>query len=172
MTTNADRLADCPFCGCAARVNRSISNKFEPVCTDILCFGFLRSSNAEGFDTAQEAVGAWNKRSAQSGEVEGKQRQLSASVDNDLLKISIGVNILAWAVQCNDGVWPDDHYIPNPEAFAKRVAEYLLIESEDGATEIHRALDRASIDLFEMGEEEISEGDVQLGIEILKGQKS
>lgn len=97
--------------------------------------------------------------------------QLDTKVENGRLVISIGVNLLAWAIQLNEQEWPEDLHISNPDKFARRMAQYLLFDEEDGSTELHRCFDKTALLMAESGEEEIDEGEVQNGIDILNDSR-
>lgn len=96
---------------------------------------------------------------------------LDTKVENGRLVISIGVNLLAWAVQLNEQEWPDDLHIAEPDKFARRLAQYLLFDEEDGTTELHRCFDKTASLMIDGGEEEIIEGPTQDGIDILDNMR-
>ena len=96
-------------------------------------------------------------------------KQLEVSVADGVLTISIGVGLLAFAVQVADGSgWPKDFKITDPELFAKGVAGALEAEEEDGTTPVHRMLDAAAIEALEQGAEGCEEGDPEEGLAIAK----
>lgn len=92
---------------------------------------------------------------------------LSVSVSNGVLTISIGVGLLAFAVQATSvSGWPQDWYITDPVAFAEELARTLESEEEDGTTPVHRMLDAAATETLEQGAESVNEGDPETGLRI------
>lgn len=83
-------------------------------------------------------------------------KHLSAKVEGDELVIRIGVRLLAHCVQ-NCGDLEGSVRIDDAQAFAKRMAQYLLYDDETGATELHRTFDKAAWDIFESGEPELED---------------
>lgn len=81
---------------------------------------------------------------------------LTAKVESDELVIRIGVDMLKHCVQ-NCGELENACKIPNADAFAKRMAQYLLYDDEQGATELHRTFDKVAWQIFEGGEPEIED---------------
>lgn len=81
-------------------------------------------------------------------------KPLSAELEGDELVIRIGAESLAHCIQ-NCGELENSIHIPDPIAFAKKMARYVMYDDETGATVIHKALDKAAIDMFESGEDEI-----------------
>jgi hypothetical protein len=97
----------------------------------------------------------------------GAASQLSVNVVDNRLQISIGIGLLAHAVQAPDGTdWPEDWYIDDIRKFGTEFARALLREEEDGTTPVHRMFDRVASDLLEEGPECVEEGSVLRGIEI------
>lgn len=95
---------------------------------------------------------------------------LDVSVVDGVLTISIGVGLLAFAVQAASDVseWPEDFKIVDPETFAKGIANALLAEEEDGTTPVHRMLDAAAVEALEQGADGCVEGDPNDGLAIAK----
>lgn len=54
-----DELKPCPFCGAEGDINYNYDKKFAPYCINEDCF--LNELN-HGFETEQEAIEAWNRR--------------------------------------------------------------------------------------------------------------
>lgn len=90
-------------------------------------------------------------------------KELSVTVEDGQLKISIGIALLAFAVQGSDE-WPDNISVTDIQEFANSMRRALSLESEDGITAIHRMLDKAAFDVLEWGDEGIDEGEVEQGI--------
>ncbi|MBY2992477.1 hypothetical protein HF272_13665 [Rhizobium leguminosarum] len=100
----------------------------------------------------------------------GAGKQLSVIVEDNQVKISIGLGLLAFAVQSAPSYagWPDDWYIDDIRKFGKEFASALQREEEDGTTPIHRMFDKVALELLEQGPECVEEGSVEKGIEIAK----
>lgn len=94
-----------------------------------------------------------------------KGNQMQVYVVDGELRISIGIALLAFAVQ-NGPQWPEDWYVSDIDVFAKEIARQLDRESEDGTTDVHRMLDAAAIEVMEQGGDGFDEGDVQRGIRL------
>lgn len=99
-----------------------------------------------------------------------KDQQLTVEIVDDRLVISIGVGLLAFAVQAASDVsgWPEDWYITDPAAFAKEIARTLEREEEDGTTPVHKMLDAAALETLEQGADAVEEGDPEKGLKIAK----
>ena len=99
-----------------------------------------------------------------------KDQQIKVEVVDDRLVISIGVGLLAFAVQASSDVsgWPEEWYISDPAAFAAEVARTLEAEEEDGTTPVHRMLDAAALETLEQGADAVEEGDSEKGLKIAK----
>lgn len=96
-------------------------------------------------------------------------KPLTVSVENGVLSISIGIGLLAFAVQAPDATgWPSDFYIADIREFGREFAAELRREEEDGTTPVHRLFDKAATDLLETGAASVEEGDVQQGIAIAR----
>jgi hypothetical protein len=78
------------------------------------------------------------------------EQQLKVEIKEDLLTISIGTDLLIYALS-NAPCCP--FKITNKRKFLKMFRNYLLSEQEDGGTPIHIAFDQAANDMFENGEE-------------------
>ena len=85
------------------------------------------------------------------------RQQLEVEADATTLRISIGVEILAWALQNGCHEWPEEVKITDPATFAKEVASQLNKEAEDGTTPVHRMLDTAALAAIEYGAEGVTE---------------
>jgi len=99
-----------------------------------------------------------------------KDQQLKVEIVDDRLVISIGVGLLAFAVQAASDVsgWSDEFYIYDPAKFADEVARQLQSEEEDGTTPVHRLLDAAALEALEQGADGIEEGSPEKGLKIAK----
>ena len=76
---------------------------------------------------------------------------LSVKIENEKLVISIGTDLLLFALVNKGG----DYKILNKEGFLKDIIEQLEMEQEDGTTLIHKALDSASDNAIEDGSENV-----------------
>lgn len=94
-------------------------------------------------------------------------QQLSVKIEDGQLKISIGIALLAFAVQGQDQ-WPEEFYVSDIREFAKSMARQLQREEEDGTTPVHRMLDAAADEVLEQGDDGVDEGDVEAGIKLAK----
>lgn len=99
-----------------------------------------------------------------------KDQQLKVEVVDDRLVISIGIGLLAFAVQASSDAsgWPEDWYVSDPAAFAAEVARQLENEEEDGTTPVHRMLDAAALEALEQGADGVEEGGPEKGLKIAK----
>lgn len=91
------------------------------------------------------------------------EQQLTVKVEDGVLKISIGVALLAWAVQSQDQ-WPAEFEVTDLREFAHSMRYRLQKEEEDGTTPVHRMLDKAAQDVLEQGDDGVDEGDVEHGL--------
>lgn len=98
---------------------------------------------------------------------EQMSQQLSVRIEDGQLKISIGIALLAFAVQGQDQ-WPEEFYVSDIRKFAKSMVYRLQSEAEDGTTPVHRMLDAAADDVLEQGDDGVDEGDVEAGLDIAK----
>lgn len=89
-------------------------------------------------------------------------KPLTVEIKGDELRISIGINTLAYAVQMG-GQWGSDFYVNEPAAFAKSIETELQREEEDGTTPVHRLFDTVAVDAYDG----VEEGNVQLGIDLV-----
>ena len=78
-----------------------------------------------------------------------KRYQLQVKRDGDMVNISIGVELLAFAVSHTPEL--EDIEITDTAVFVDGVINYLLSEEEDGTTPLHRAFDAAALDAVENG---------------------
>lgn len=76
------------------------------------------------------------------------------SVENGVLKITIGISNLANAVRYCDYLqqFEEDAYTIDEDTLAQSLTEALLLEGEDGTTLIHRMFDIAVGWVCEQGE--------------------
>jgi hypothetical protein len=85
-----------------------------------------------------------------------KNRPLNAFVENNVLTIEIGVDVLAWAC-LHDGAQiverGDDYVITNNEGFARDVVREMLDEAEDGSSLVTRFIDEAIEQAIDNGAE-------------------
>lgn len=94
-------------------------------------------------------------------------QQLSVKIEDGRLEISIGIALLAFAVQSQD-MWPEEFHVSDIRDFANSMARQLLVEGEDGTTLVHIMLDRAAQELLEEGSEGVDQGDVEAGLDLAK----
>jgi len=94
-------------------------------------------------------------------------KQLSVSIEDGQLKISIGIALLAFAVQSQDN-WPEEFAVTDLSEFARSMSRRLQREEEDGTTPVHRMLDAAADEVLEQGDDGVDEGDVEDGIALAK----
>ena len=95
------------------------------------------------------------------------KQQLTVKIEDGQLKISIGIALLAFAVQNNDN-WSEDFRVTDISEFAKSMKRRLLDEEEDGTTPIHRMFDSVADQVLEQGDDGVDEGDVEEGIALAK----
>lgn len=93
--------------------------------------------------------------------------QLSIVVEGGQLKISIGIALLAYAVQ-HQNSWPKKFAVTDLREFAQSMARQLQREEEDGTTPVHRMLDAAADEVLEQGDDGVDEGNVRDGIALAK----
>lgn len=99
----------------------------------------------------------------------GAGKQLSVIVEDNQLRITIGLGLLAFAIQAPDHAgWPEDWHIDDIRMFGKEFAAALKREEEDGTTPLHRMFDKVAQDLLDEGPACVEQGPVELGIEIAK----
>ena len=88
---------------------------------------------------------------------------LECSIKDGVLTMQIGVDVIAHAVKLNPNL---QHYdedsgafleptITDADKFAAEILKELQVESEDGTTLIHVALDKAAVNAIEYGAEGI-----------------
>jgi hypothetical protein len=95
----------------------------------------------------------------------GMKEQLAVKVEGGKLQISIGIALLAHAVQAQEQ-WPEDWYIDDVRDFAREMARGLQREEEDGTTPVHRMLDAVAEAVLENGGDGLEEGSVERGLAI------
>ena len=81
--------------------------------------------------------------------MDGNKYQLQAKRVGDMVHISIGVELLAFAVSHTPEF--EDIEITNTTVFVDEIVNYLMIEEEDGTTGLHRAFDAAALAAVENG---------------------
>ena len=94
-------------------------------------------------------------------------QQLAVKIEDGQLQISIGIALLAFAIQSQEQ-WPEDWYVSDISKFAKSMARQLAREEEDGTTPVHRMLDAAAGEVLEQGDDGADEGNVNKGIKLAK----
>lgn len=94
-------------------------------------------------------------------------QHLSVKIEDGQLKISIGIALLAFAVQTQDQ-WPEEFYVSDIREFANSISRRLQREEEDGTTPVHRMLDAAADEVLEQGDDGVDEGNVETGIKLAK----
>lgn len=82
-------------------------------------------------------------------EMNDKKYQLQVKRNGDMVNISIGVELLAFAVSHTPEL--EDIVITDTEVFVDEIVNYLMHEEEDGTTPLHRAFDAAALDAVENG---------------------
>lgn len=92
--------------------------------------------------------------------------QLAVTIEDGRLVITIGIGLLAWAVQSAEPQWPEDFAVVDVEGFAKAIAKELKRDEEDGTTPVHRMLDAAATEVLESGDEAVDEGPVEAGLKL------
>lgn len=75
--------------------------------------------------------------------------QLQVKRVADMVHISIGVELLAFAVSHTPEL--EDIRITNTTTFVDEIINYLMLEEEDGTTELHRTFDAAALAAVENG---------------------
>lgn len=91
------------------------------------------------------------------------KQQLSVKIEKGQLVISIGIALLAHAVQSSDQ-WSEDFRVTDIQEFAKSMVRRLAEEEEDGTTPVHRMFDVVADQVLEQGDDGVDEGDVEEGI--------
>ncbi|SDZ95263.1 hypothetical protein [Marinobacterium iners] len=82
-----------------------------------------------------------------------KGQQLKVAVENEVLSISIGVDILCHACETGRMYGLDGIKITDKELFLKGMVLQLCREEEDGTTPVHEMFDNAVSQMLEDGEE-------------------
>lgn len=78
-----------------------------------------------------------------------KKYQLKVKRNGDMVNISIGVELLAFAVSNTPDL--EEIVITDTEVFVDEIVNYLMAEEEDGTTGLHRAFDAAALAAVENG---------------------
>lgn len=114
--------------------------------------GFDNNHSAECVAEHETIVSkAGNSETAEDGR---RMQQLQVSVDNGVLSISIGVDVLAHAVTMGAGGM-GELTVTDADVFAGELVHALKSEEEDGTTPVHRMLDKVSKHAAEQGAEGI-----------------
>lgn len=100
---------------------------------------------------------------------------LTCSIEDGVLTMRIGVEVLAHAVKLNPHLAENDDgaqemvepEIPDADKFAAEILPQLRMESKDGITVIHEALDKAAFNAIEYGAESVKMPD-----EIIRERKA
>jgi hypothetical protein len=93
--------------------------------------------------------------------------QLSVKVEGGQVKISIGIALLAFAVQYQND-WPEEFYVSDIREFSQSLVRQLRREQEDGTTPVHRLFDAAAQEVIGQGDDGVDEGNVETGIALAK----
>ena len=80
-----------------------------------------------------------------------RNQQLKVEIKAGRLEITIGVDLLCFAVEHGTGM--DWLKITDKDVFANEIRSALLSEEEDGSTPVHRMLDAAASEAAEQGAE-------------------
>lgn len=97
----------------------------------------------------------------------GMKEQLKVKVEGGTLQISIGIALLANAVQMQEQ-WPEDWFVNDIRDFAREMARGLSREEEDGTTPVHRMFDAVAEAVLENGGDGLEEGNVETGLSIAR----
>lgn len=81
-----------------------------------------------------------------------KEKQLTLVIEDDKLKISIGLDVLQFACKIGRAYGNGDIEITDQEEFLIGLMRELERENEDGSTLLHRAFDSAVSEMIENGE--------------------
>ncbi len=84
-----------------------------------------------------------------------ENQQLKVAVENGVLSISIGVDILCHASEVGRRYGLEGIKITDKKVFVEGVARQLITEEEDGTTPVHQMFDNAVSQMLEDGEEGI-----------------
>lgn len=79
-----------------------------------------------------------------------REQQLKFELINGRFVISIGVDLLAFAIQ-NGPDWCEDGKVIDNEKFALALGEMMTSDQGDNGAIIHRALDEAAFELIDSG---------------------
>jgi hypothetical protein len=86
-----------------------------------------------------------------------RKQQLQVEIDDGVLRISIGVDLLCHAVQVP---WKESGFnyrVIDKDAFAKAIANELEREDEEGSTPLHFVFDKAADEAIEQGADGVEE---------------
>lgn len=88
-----------------------------------------------------------------------RNQQLKVEIVDGVLNISIGVDLLIYAITHGSDFWPDDDelVVTDPDVFAAEIARELENEEEDGTTLVHRMFDKAAETAVDNGCEGVDE---------------
>ncbi len=78
-----------------------------------------------------------------------RNQQLQVEIKDGRLEITIGVDLLCFAVEHGPGM--DWLTITDNDVFANEIKSALLTEEEDGSTPVHKMLDAAATEACEQG---------------------
>ena len=92
------------------------------------------------------------RREQPGGIMSMKEKQLALAIEDDQLKISIGVDVLQHACEIGRAYSNGDIQITDQDEFLSGLVRELEREDEDGGTLLHRAFDRAVSEMLENGE--------------------
>ncbi len=85
-----------------------------------------------------------------------RDQSLTIAIVDEQLVITIGIDALMVAVRGSDDWDEETMTIVNPDVFAAEIAHALEHnEQEDGTTDIHLAIDKASLHVAEYGTEAV-----------------
>lgn len=85
----------------------------------------------------------------------GRDSQLNIEIKNGELQISIGIDLLCFAVQTEI----QDFKITDNDGFVQDILNELSNEEEDGTTAVHKMLDQAANSAIENGSENAEENE-------------
>jgi hypothetical protein len=88
-----------------------------------------------------------------------KDKNLTVTIADSVLIISIGVEVLQHAVEIGRACGSGDIKITNEAQFLDGFVRQLSSEKEDGSTLIHHAFDQAVTEMLENGELGVDEWD-------------
>lgn len=83
----------------------------------------------------------------------GRKSDLDVVVEDGVLKITIGVDTLKYAIEASPTFDDDNIKVTDADVFAQAVLDELLQEDEEGTTLVHIMLDGAANQAVENGAE-------------------